>query len=112
MKKNILTAQREAGAWARSGTLSWAGDHRGRRGQDRGAGGAGTTEWGVARDGGPGGAGTTEESVARDRGPRGHWDQDGGVAWDGGTGVGGPPERVLLRARRPERWSVHSQVTF
>ena len=71
MKKNILTAQREAGAWARSGTLSWAGDHRGRRGRDRGAGGAGTTEWGVARDGGSEGAGTTEWGVARDGGSGG-----------------------------------------
>ena len=52
------------------------------------AGGGG----GMARDGRPGGAGTTEEGVAR----------------DAGAGVGRPPERLLLRARRPER----SQVTF
>ena len=59
-----------------------------------------------------GALGTAEEGVAWDRGPRGHWDQDGGEAWDWGAGVGCPPERVLLRARRPERWSVRSQVTF
>ena len=69
----------------------------------------------MARDGTAGGAGTTEGAWPG-RGQQGALGHREGVVRDGGAGgpkgAGRPPESVLLPGRRPERWSVRSQVTF